>query len=294
MSVLEEQAWRTPSPPTRIPIATQSPDRTLVQRKSKSPVSMQITKNNKASVTPTQEPTPSTSRGVARATTWMEISRIVDLDTSEEEIDVEALTPPRDTLQLKSMIKVNRIDEVDASLILENRTRGKPRIDHRMQLDNRTRREIRADEKITKFIGTETRRGPHHHRKSMMRERKKATWRIKTREGYPAGVASKIRQEREHRRKEKRNKRKREHQQAESTGARNQHLIHYQTATSEKSSGAENASVPSAYIAPGGSMQQHAVAGRAIETHVETAAAGLLRRDERGAEVVTQRKIVEE
>lgn len=112
--------------------------------------------------------------------------RIADVDCEEEKENSSSSSGQQpDETHLRSIIKLSRSDEVDASLILHTRTRKRPRFDFKSQLDNRTPKQIRRDERIMRFVGTETRKGAHHNRKTITPEKKQTTWRLKKVEGLP-------------------------------------------------------------------------------------------------------------
>ncbi|XP_032664084.1 uncharacterized protein LOC116840877 [Odontomachus brunneus] len=129
---------------------------------------------------------------------WNEVYSSSSSKTPSSEKKHESQT--NNKLKAKPVIKLNRLEEVDPTLILNSRTRTRTSIDFRSQFDIRKKEKIRHDEQITRWIGKETRLGGHHHRKALTKAKVQETWRYKA-QGVPPGEATLLRLEKEHRRK---------------------------------------------------------------------------------------------
>ncbi|XP_032680723.1 serine/arginine repetitive matrix protein 1-like [Odontomachus brunneus] len=179
-------------------------------------------------------------------------------DTTENKTDSK--------LQAKAVVKLNRLEEIDTSLILDSKRRTTTSAKTRHQVDTRTKNQKRTDERIMRWIGKESRSGGHHHRKALTKDKVQETWRIKA-HGVPPGEATMIRLERERRRK------------AMTTAARKTGFGRLfrilSTSDIEESDDDEPAPVPIADTSPGGRVQQKAAAGAvAASTPKATAESG--------------------
>lgn len=123
------------------------------------------------------------------------VRRLAD-GSSDSDKESDTREAPSNKLKMRPIIKISRIDEVDISLILDKRTREQPRKNVEDQFDQRSNKTIRKDEEKMRFIGKETRKGFHHHKKTAIKKRKQATWRIKMIEGLTAEEAKRLRRER--------------------------------------------------------------------------------------------------
>lgn len=96
----------------------------------------------KTTVSPTISPQPSTS--IDRETGYQKAKRIADSESDTEESITTELDPK---LLLLPMVRLNRLEKVDTTAIIEERTRSIPIKDVSKQLDMRNRKQIA---KVTK------------------------------------------------------------------------------------------------------------------------------------------------
>lgn len=109
-----------------------------------------------------------------KETAYQRARRVADSDTDESvtlEIDPK--------LMLLPTVRLNRLEVLDTSVIVEERTRGGVSKDAFNQCDHRSRKQIRRDDKVMRFVGEETRVGFQHNKRTAIRLKKQATWREK-------------------------------------------------------------------------------------------------------------------
>lgn len=143
------------------------------------------TKNEKHAHSKKHEQTPTISPSLLKTTatkksrhrTALEQAKLIADSDSEEsivlEIDLKLIMIPK--------VKLSRLEVVDTSTILKDKTRPKEVKEVTHQLDTRSRKQITKDDRVMRFVGEETRKGFQHNKRTAIRLRKQATWREKRR-----------------------------------------------------------------------------------------------------------------
>lgn len=178
---------QTPSPPEHtqtvqdttnpIPDQPQLPQNQQRSEFHQTPMEPNVTTDvaQPSTSTPYEEQKPKETKS---ETAHQRAQRIADTESDSEESITTELNPK---LIVWPIVKLNRLEEVDTSTIIEERTRKIPHKNVSKQLDTRSRKQITRDDYIMRFVGEETRIGFQHNKKTAIRVKKQATWREKRR-----------------------------------------------------------------------------------------------------------------
>ncbi|XP_032668424.1 fibrous sheath CABYR-binding protein-like [Odontomachus brunneus] len=163
-------------------------------------------------------------------------------------------------LESRPIVKLNRLEEVDPTLILDSRTRVRPSTTVDSRRDGRAEKRIRQGGTTTEPVGRERKSSSHQHRKAQGRTKAQETGRHREPRDVSPGEATLLRLEMERRRKAMA-------VAAKKTGFGRIFRLLSDSDLDDNASADEPTPVPAADAPAGGSaMRQHAAAGETPAT----------------------------